>query len=371
MKKTIATIVVMLLSGCATQPEKNTQLEKNTIDITPKNPTVVLKASGVISGMILPDATFKQITYTRNDKRSLSNKYQYDSWIAKKLMGKIDNTTIFRVDKNLMWELSHNNKKYLECPLGGCTGNLLAQFKKTKNEDKKEDQLEYDPSDDSTCKLSLGENKFIVTETGQTRTISGYKTKEYRATWLVEYEDEKGHKDKNTLRIVFWNTEPTAALEEVWSINEEATRAYRNAIKKEDNPLSSLLSDELFGALSAFSGDSSKENKEWNNSVSQKLATIKGYPISIKVDWNLDRNACMETQVAETTKKKSLGWSNPLGALQDSVGEFAANKVKDMFVPDPNEPIFHYVYEINNVAIKPVHDSVFEIPAGYTLTTSE
>jgi len=63
--------------------------------------------------------------------------------------------------------------------------------------------------------------------------------------------------------------------------------------------------------LSAFSGDTSKQNKQWNNSVSQNLATAKGYPI------------------------------------------------------------FHYIYEINSVAIQPVHDSIFEIPKGYQLVTNE
>jgi len=40
--KIIGLTTIMLLAGCAAQPER--------IDTTPKNPTVVLKASGVISG---------------------------------------------------------------------------------------------------------------------------------------------------------------------------------------------------------------------------------------------------------------------------------------------------------------------------------
>jgi len=216
-----------------------------------------------------------------------------------------------------------SDKKYVECPLSGCGGNLLAKFNvKQNNTEEEEEQFQYDPAEDTGCRLSPSENKFTVTETGQTRVISGYETKEYRATWLVEYKDEKGRKDKNTLNIVFWNTTPTAAIEEVWAINEEATRAYRKGVKKDANPLSLLLSDKLFDALSAFSGDTSKQNKQWNNSVSQKLAIAKGYPISIKVDWYLDRKACLETQ--EKTEKKSFDWANPLGAAK----EFAKKKCK-------------------------------------------
>jgi len=340
------------------------------VDTTPKNPTVVLKASGVISGMILPDSTFEQLVYTRHDKRRISNKHKYDSWMAGKLLGGGDDTVIFRMDKNLSWILS--DKKYLECPLSGCSTNILALFG-TKNEDKvkheDESEFQYDPAGDAGCPLTVSKNNFTVTETGKTRVISGYETKEYQAIWKTEYKDENNRKDTNTLKIVFWNTTPTTTMEEAWKIQDEATQAYRKAVKKDNNPLSLLLSDEIFDALSAFSGDTSKENKEWNNSVSQKLATAKGYPISIKVDWYIDRKACPEAQTAEKPEKKGFDWTNPVRSLQDSVGKIASKKVKSMFAPDPNEPVFHYVYEINNIAIEPVHDSVFEIPEGYTLTT--
>ena len=356
MKK-IGLTVAVLLSGCGIQPEK--------VDTTPKNPTVMLKASGVISGAILPDSTFQQLVYTRNDKRSISNKHKYDSWIANKFLGG-DNTVIYRMDKNLSWQLL--DKQYFECPLAGCGADLLARFNASQDSEK-EEQFQYNPTDEGGCRLSPAENNFTVTETGQTRVISGYETKEYRATWLVEYKDDAGRKDKNTLNIVFWNTVPTAIMDKVWKINEAATRAYRNAVKKESNPLSLLLSDELFNALSAFSGDTSKQNKQWNNSVSQKLATAKGYPISIKVDWYLDRKACPEAQAK--TEKKGFDWTNPLGSLKDSAQEFAGKKVQSMFAPNPEEAIFHYVYEINNVAVLPVHDSVFDVPSDYKLVTRE
>jgi len=355
--KAIGLPITLLLTACSTQPQK--------VDSTPKNPTVVLKASGVISGAILPDSTFQQLVYTRNDKRRISDSHKYDSWIANKFLGG-DTTVIFRMDKNLSWRLS--DKKYFECPLGGCSPALLARLN-TSQEDEKEEQFQYNPAEETDCRLSLSEDKFTVTETGQTRMISGYDTKEYRATWLVEYVDESGKKDKNSLNIVFWNTEPTATMTEVWEINETATRTYRNAVKTAANPLSSLLSDELFNALSAFSGDITKQDKQWNNAVSQKLAIAKGYPMSIKVDWYLDRKACPEE--SEKIEKKGFDWTNPLGALKDGAEAFAGKKIQGMFAPNPEEPIFHYVYDINSVTIMPVHDSVFEIPEGYTLVTRE
>ncbi len=370
MKKAGLPIAIALLAGCAIQTEK---LEKpGKIDTTPKNSTVVLKASGVVSGMILPDSTFEQLVYTRHDKRRISNKYKYDSWMVRKLLGNVDDTVIFRKDKNLSWVLS--DKEYLECPLSGCGFNMRALLN-TKNEDEvgyeDENEFQYDPADDAGCPLSISKNNFTVTETGETRVISGYETKEYQAIWLTEYKDENNRKDTNTLKIVFWNTTPTTVMEEAWKIQAEATQSYRKGVKKENNPLSLLLSDETFDALSAFSGDTSKESKEWNNSVGQKLATVKGYPISIQIDWYIDQKACPEIQMAKKPEKKGFDWSNPVGSLQDSVGNIASKKITSMFTPDPSKPIFHYIYEVSNIAIEPVHDSVFEIPEGYTLTTRE
>jgi hypothetical protein len=42
-----------------------------------------------------------------------------------------------------------------------------------------------------------------------------------------------------------------------------------------------------------------------------------------------------------------------------------------MFMPDPDQPIFRYVYDVTGADIKPVHDSAFDVPVGYKLVTRE
>jgi len=357
MKK-IGLCTLALLAGCASKPAK--------VDTTPKLPTVVLKAKGTVNGSLLPDFTFDQIVYTRRDKRNITDDMKFDSWLIDKFAGG-KQSVIFRMDKNLRWNL-YDDEKYIECPLDGCSSDLLSRF----NFDKKDDDksIDYDPSDEENqCKMSISANTFTVKETGKTRVIAGYDTKEYRAKWLVEYKDNKGRKDKNTLDIVFWNTMPTQTMNDVWKIQEQATKAYRKATKHSNNPLASLLSDEIFNALSAFSGDTSKENKQWTNSVTRKLAKAKGYPISIKADWYLDRKACKEQSAKKA--KQSFDWSDPLASVKSEAKDFANEKVTQWFAPDPKESLFQYTYEIQNVAIEPKHDSVFDIPTGFKLVTRE
>ena len=359
MNKALSLGALILLTGCASQAP--------VVDNTPKNPTAVFSAKGTINGYVFPDSTFTEVVYTRENKRTIATDREYDSWMARKFMGNSDDTIIFRVDKNLRWTLftDDDDKKYLECPLGGCATASLKQFD-VKQDSNNEDQFDYDPNDDA-CPTTMTNNTFKVTATGKTRDIAGQNTKEYRANWLVEFQDDKGNKDSNKLDIVFWNTEPSSAMKEVWAINEVATQAYRKKVNQENNALAKLIPDNIFMALSAFSGDTAKDNKKWTNSVTRELAKAKGYPMSIKMEWYLDRKACPEA----APKKEGLDWSNPLEAVQQSASNMVGKQAEKMFMPNPNEPIFRYVYEVTGVEVKPVHDSVFEIPVGYTLANRE
>lgn len=362
MKKLFILFLLAFLSACGATT-------KTIEDSTPVNKTVVFSAKGVINGYVLPNYHFIQHVYTREDRRAISDVGEYESWVARRFFGDLNDTVIFRIDKNLRWLLTQHkeDKTYTECPLSGCGFNILAQLDK-KPDNNSDEQFDYKPDNQAgECKLVPSKNTFTVTETGQKRQIAGYWTKEYKATWLVEYKDDKGRVDRNTLNLVFWNTEPTKAMNEAWEIDGQATKNYLAKIKQSKNPLAEYLPDSIFMALSAFSGDTSKNDQRWQSSITRKLAKAKGYPMSIKTEWYLDRNACTEA----APKKKSTDWSNPLQALKDKASDFAGKQAEKMFMPDPKQPIFRYIYDVTGVEIKPVHDSVFEVPAGYKLVTRE
>jgi len=365
MKYTVYLIAFTLLTGCM---DKSTTV----VDNSPKNPTAVIKSKGSINGFVLPDSTFKEVVYTRKNKQTIANDSEYDSWMSRKILGDSDETTILRLDKNLRWTLLYDDetKKYLECPLGGCSFSNLMEFDKKQNTND-ENQFDYAPNDEEAeaCSTKITNNSFKVKATGKKRIISGYNSKEYQAKWLVEYKDDKGRKDTNRLNIVFWNTEPTAEMKKVWGMNEALTNAYRKKVKAQHNSLSKLVPDSIFMSLSAFSGGTSKDNKKWQNKVTRELSKVKGYPMSIKVEWYLDRKACIEAKAAP--KKEKLDWSNPLAAIKQSTSDMIGKEAEKMFMPNPKEPIFRYVYEVTSIKVEPVHDSVFEIPAGFTLATRE
>ena len=361
MKKLLGISMLVALSACSTTKQA-------AEDKTPLKQTVVFNAKGTVNGYVFPDYTFTQSVYTQNEKRVISMDGQYDSWMMRNLFGEVKDTVIFRMDKNLRWVLlqQKNDKKYIECPLVGCNFSVLAQFDKNQDNNN-DDQFDYKPDEAAECKLNLSKNTFSVKATGQKRQIAGYETREYKATWLMEYKDNKGRIDKNTLNLVFWNTTPTSAMNEAWKINGEATKAYLAKVKQGNNPLAKYLPDSIFMALSAFSGDTSKKDQTWQNHVARELTKAEGYPMSIKTEWYLDRKACPEAKPA----KKALDWSNPLEAMKETASDYAGKQAKKMFMPNPKEPIFRYIYDVTSVDIKSVHDSVFEVPAGYKLVSRE
>lgn len=361
MKTLITLCAVALLTSCSTT-------QKKQVDNTPLHKTVIFSAKGTINGFVFPDYNFKQNVYTRKNMRTISMNGEYDSFMARSMLGELKDTVIFRLDKNLRWVLYDNkdDKKYIECPLSGCGFNILSQFDK-KQDTNNDNQFNYDPNEKTECSTTMSKNSFTVKATGQKRKIAGHWTKEYKAKWQVEFKDKKGLKDKNTLNIVFWNTVPNKKMQEAWVINEAATKSYLSKIKKGNNPLGKYLPDNVFMALSAFSGDTSKKNKNWTNSVARKLAKAKGYPMSIKTEWYLDRKACPQPK----PEKKKLDWSNPLAAIKDSVSSYTSKQAKKMFLPNPKEPIFRYVYDVTDIKVQPAHDSLFQIPAGYQLATRE
>ena len=79
MKKIIALLLPALMIGCAGKlPD---------VDNSDKNPTAVYTSKGSISGFVIPDATFTEENYTREDRRLTSTKREYDSWIAQQFFG--------------------------------------------------------------------------------------------------------------------------------------------------------------------------------------------------------------------------------------------------------------------------------------------
>ncbi len=358
MKNTIVIFILILLSGCASK--------QPVVDNSMKNPTAVFTAKGAISGFVLPDSTFTESTYTREDRRFISTKHEFDSWFARQFFGNSNDTVIYRMDRDLRWSLvdDDGDKTYTECPLSGCAMANIKKYDPKKNTDKKgEPAFDYDPNDKqaSLCPIHITQNTFKVTSTGKSREISGHLSNEYRANWVVEYADEKGRKDSNRLQMVFWTAQPNAEMKKVMAISSAADKAYLKKIKQDTNALTAMIPDDVFIALSAFTGSLSGKK------IASEMAKVKGQSMATTVEWYLDRKACIEPQQAK--KEEGFDWTNPMGALNKTASNMASDKAAEMFLPNPDEPILRYDYEVTDVGIKYERDSIFDVPQGYKRVT--
>jgi hypothetical protein len=352
-KSVAAAAVAAVLTGCASTGK--------TVDTTPQNPTIVMKADYYINGLYLPEFNGKQQVYTRADRRRLDHDTKYKNFLMR--WANSNTGQIARIDTKLSYMLDHDKKQYRECPLAGCTTFSFADLA-TPSEDT--DDEEYQSYESMGCEVSIVSNDFSVVKTGQQRLISDVMAEEYKVQWQVVMQDSAAKKDTNLAQMVFWTTTPQAEMQNAWKVQREFQKNY--ADNAEDNPLVRLLGKEAYMALAAITGDIENTDKEQYNSFLKELGKIKGYPLSIKTEWFRDAQACQEKR---NSKKQNNGvdLSGGLGDAAKSMLSGFVNQQKEKILDEwRKKPMFHYLYDITYLKEEPVHDSVFSPAANYQLT---
>ena len=349
----IAISSAALMAGCASNVQQDT---------SPKNPTSVLHATYSFNGAFVPDSSGKQTVYTRANMRRIDNALKHDSILMR--WANLDTSDIFRMDRKLLWLLDNDERSYRECPLSGCLVSPL--FPDLVGNDSSEEE-EYETYEDRQCKVTLAVNDFSVKETGNTRSIEGLEASEYVVRWQTKMEDEQGRADVNLLRFVFWTAPPTQAMNEAWRVHSEAMDNYLNAID-DNEPLVRLLGRDGFKAIAAFTGDIEKTDGSAYGSWINELSKIEGYPLSIKMEWFQNNQACPKP---EKIKSTDIDLTQGVDGLKVAAGNLLGNivnkKKAELLAAWEKEPKVRYIYEVNSIAEEPVHDSVFNVPTDYKI----
>lgn len=351
---TMSLLIVALLAGCSSEPK--------VADNTPQNPTVVIKAEYVVNGYLLPDAKGKQTVYTRGDRRRIDQNIEYDSWISSTFFGGGEMTDIGRLDRNLLWIVDNKKKSYVECPIKGCAPNILAMLGAPKTGD---DSAPEEATDPESCALEMKKYEFKVEPTGETRELNGFQVEKYDVNWRTEFADKENRMTKHNLHLELWTTTPTAAMQQAWEMHEKFQQGYLQAIGMNNSPLGRFAGQQVYMALAAFTGDTSKEANQWSTSAAQEMTKIKGYPISIKMELYSDSKACPEPK--EEKQKAKFDVNDPVNSAKDMVGGFFSKKAEEYVAPKEGEPLFRYIYEVKSVNLNQERDSTFELPAGYKM----
>lgn len=333
--------------------------------------TAVITAKAKLSGYILPNFHGTQTAYTQADRRAMDMHIKMDSWWARYLVGDLHDSDIFRLDQKRVYRVYFDKKQYRSCDLAGCP-TLLAGLKQqadTKGDSgKSDDQPQtYDPEGTDQCPLNLTRQDFDVRDTGEKKTLNGFAVHHYVAEWTTVFEDKQHAKDVNQIHMDFWTTPEDAQLKKVWAIHQQLTDRYIAESHRKDEPLEHYLPEDIFRAVEAVTGDTRNRG---DNAYERKFATIQGYPIEVGLTWRVKADACQPDKPAKPKKKKhGFSLSNPFGSLksmaEDAVDKEVNKQIQKRFVPDPNDPVFQYTYQVTGVEVKPVEDSVFNVPAGF------
>ncbi|MDP2561088.1 hypothetical protein [Psychrobium sp. 1_MG-2023] len=344
-------LIALAISGCAT---------KKQVDNTPLQETAVVKAEYSVTGLYSPDFHGKQTVLTRDNLRSIREKTTFDSWLLR--WANFDEARIADIKQNKSLYVDYDDKEYSECGLSGCNTSFLKEIEGPGIEqDESEDHQSYE---EIGCSVSLANNSFDVDKTGRTRTINGFDTQEYKVKWSTEFKDSLGKIDKNVITFDFWTTDQNQSMNQALTTHGQFQTNYANSLD-DNHPLMRLLGANGYKAIAAFTGDMDNQEHQFNGEIGRKLAQIKGYPISIKLEWNQKLEACKEQRSSTSgpidyTQNISDIGSQMLGSLVEKGKE----TLMEAWMKDP---VIRYVYEIKSVSIEQVRDSKFQVPADYKI----
>ncbi|CAM2775542.1 hypothetical protein [Pseudoalteromonas distincta] len=339
------TIVALAVAGCA-----STKVE----DTTPLNSTSVLKAEYAINGLYVPDYTGKQTVLTRESNRVIREKNEFDSWLMR--WANSDESRVFDAQKNKSYYIDYDDETYSECPIKGC--NEVSFTDSMFEED--DNAEEYQTYEEVGCSVDLKENSFNVDKTGKSRVINGFATEQYVVNWTTRYHDTTGAEDKNIVTFDFWTTAQNAQTKRALQVHEKFHDNYLKTIG-DDNALMNLLGAQAYKAIAGFTGDISNEDSQFGGEIGKKLAIIKGYPISIKLEWKQQLKACK-------TARKPIDYSGGLDEVGSQLLGGLMDKGKEMVMDHwRKDPVVRYVYEIKSVEIKDIRDSQFLVPKEFKL----
>jgi hypothetical protein len=342
------------VAGCATKPAI---IEA---DNTPRNRTAVIEqqiVSNGIKGFFPFETTDRQ--YVRANMRRDESAFKGTDTFTKFLAGLRSDTEITRIDRKLHWSLNTEKQEYTECPLKGCIRPPAEQKKPAE----KPPQKKHEPG----CTMRLEHSSFTVKSTGQKKTINGFDTNEYQATWVIKLRDNSARNTTSTLKLNIWTTPMTGAMRDALAVEQNYARAFNGAVI--DTGKQKIMPADAARLISAYLASSMKPGDlKAFLKAGREMERIKGYPISTHLAWDMEGNACAPKETPNDTKDKSTGTPSSAGDLLSGLtGMFAQKKADDTMKEAAGEPILSLTFEVKKLGMEQVHDSFFTVPKNYKL----
>lgn len=354
MRIRIAVAAALAATGCSTPPQQ-------PADTTPENPTAVFEttvSSTGIAGLFPFESTEKRYVRPnmRREEHATKGTGTFSGFLVTRLAGPGD-ALIARLDRKVLWTLNNGRKEYTECPVHGCPAPAAKQAPQ-KPEPKREEPRQ---KTEEGCVARIASSKFDVTPTGQKRALNGFSTEEYQAAWVVRIVDRQKRSSTSTLKFDVWTTPMNAQMRQAFDTEAAFNRAYAAgaaAAGPKPGP-QQVMPPQMMAMMTSYLHNLSPADRARFARAAHELEKIKGHPVSTKMEWFVDGNACgakQDEQPAAASPGAGMG-----GLISGLAGKLAK---KEESGP---QPLLSFTVEVKQLGVQPVRDSVFLVPAGYKL----
>jgi len=352
----IAIAVAAAAAGCASQPQP-------VVDDTPENPTAVFEtvvSSTGIAGMFPFETTEKHYVRPnmRRDEHATRGTGRFTGFLVTRLTGQGD-STIARLDRKVSWMLNHGRKEYLECPVHGCpTPSSGEQAKPEAQRDEPKQQAE------EGCVMRIASSKFDVTPTGEKRALNGFNAEQYQVAWVVRMQDKEKRTTTSTVKLDVWTTPVNAQMRQAMDTEAAFGRGLMSSAPRAASAAGKpaaerrVMPPEMLTMMTGYLGSLSPGDRAAFARAGRELDKIKGHPISMRIEWLLDGNACGAKEQEQSAQQQS----GAAGMISGLAGRFLKKEE-----PAGPKPVLSFTIEVKQLGVQPVRDSVFSVPASYKL----
>ena len=355
MRRTIIAFAA-LAAGCTTTPPPAKEP-----DNTPVHPTAVIEthvSSNGLKGMFpfeTNERRYVRVNMSR-DESSFKGTGSFSGFLVN-MFGPNEDAVIERLDRGLRWTLDLRKRQYTECPLKGCSKPGKPEQSAPAAPEHKQPEAKREPG----CVMHVAKKHFTVTSTGHKRDINGFPATEYRVEWIVTLRDDKGRHSTSSLKIDTWTTPLTHGMREALHVERLYARAHARALNRRaarSRDLSQPLPPEVDKAILGYIGQLGARDRAALLAVGRELRRIKGHPVSMRVDWDYEGNACAESAPGGATKPESSK-----SFMSGLTGLFS--RKKDTGKKGGGGPLFSMTYELKALKMENVHDGEFVVPKSY------
>jgi len=360
--KLVLVLGTSFIIGCASKPP----VVDNSPVIRAAQITSKMSSTG-IKGQFAHEA--ERSSFTHQDMRRVNNNMKFTGSIMSRIGGAQSRSDIIRIDRSVEWEMDNKMKRYQECPLGGCEG--VGQFRGSVFDAESEGDFEENPE----CVITVSEQKFSITKTGQQRELNGFPAEEYLIDWRAIATDEQGGKAENLFEINVWTTPKTPAIVEALEMQDRFDDNYRAAVGDSyPESIDKAIPREAMAMLERFFIETLEDRDVAKlRNLMGNATKIEGFPISRKIKWDARNTTCSAPPEPEEASKSRLD-TGSLKGLLGSVGKQIINQEVDKKKEEKAReielaPIFLFIEDVTAIEMVDMRESQLTVPANYKLQT--